>query len=137
MVAANKYFSSDPPLTSRLQNGTAINISVIISRIGNINEMYMTFQARFSLQLSWFDWRVEFANLESSSDNLNYLTKAQQKSIWQPRLIFSNCVQEISLLYDDFSAVVVQRRGNPKPNSIKEIHENEIFAGAENPLVYN
>jgi hypothetical protein len=137
LVSANKYFSSDPPLKHRIENGTAINVSVIVSRIGNLNEMTMTFKARFSLRLSWFDWRVEFANLKNTSDNYNYLIKNQPKSIWLPKLVFSNCIQETNLMFDDFSSIIILRRGNPLPNSMIETLENEIFDGAENPFVYN
>jgi len=42
-----------------------------------------------------------------------------------------------TFMFDDFSALIVQRRGKPTPNPVTEIPENEIFAGAENPFLYN
>jgi hypothetical protein len=136
-LKADKYFSLDPPLTYQAQNGTLLNVSVIISRVGDFKELSMTFKARFTLLLSWFDWRVEFTSLKNTSDNFNWLTKPQLEEIWLPRLIFSNCIQETRLMFDDFSALIVQRRGKPTPNPVTEIPENEIFTGAENPFLYN
>jgi hypothetical protein len=39
------------------------------------------------------------------------------------------------LLYDDLSSVMVVRQGQPVPNSLAEIIENEAFQGDANPLV--
>jgi hypothetical protein len=137
ILNANQYFSFDPPLTNRTENGASINVSVIISRLGDFQELSMTFKARFVLLLNWFDWRVKFTNLKNSSDNVNWIGKTQQKRIWLPLLIFSNCVQETFLMFDKFSALIIQRKGNPVPNSVNEILENEIFDGTENSFLYN
>lgn len=126
----------DPPLFHRYENGTAVNVTITVSRIGSFNEMAMTFKTRFFIKIAWLDWRLVFANLKKSSENFNYLSNEDEKKIWLPGLIFGNSIIETNLKYDDFSTVFVSRKGNPAPNSMTELYENEIFKGEENPLVY-
>ncbi len=131
------YIIQDPPIKDRDGNGTLLEMKVIVSSISNFDEMDMTFTARFSLQLKWYDWRVTFYNLKASKDNFNYVGKAELEKIWLPRLIFSNCVDEAYLQFDDLSSVISKKKGPSILNSPEEIQDNEIFEGHDNPLVYN
>jgi hypothetical protein len=112
-------------------------MKVIVSSISNFDEMDMTFKARFSLQLKWYDWRVTFFNLKASKDNFNYIGNNDLEKLWLPRLFFSNCVDEAYLQFDSLSSVISQRKGPSTLNSPEEIQENESFEGDSNPLVYN
>jgi len=42
-----------------------------------------------------------------------------------------------SVLYDEYAFVQIKREGNPSPSPMKAVHENEIFEGAGNPILYN
>jgi hypothetical protein len=112
-------------------------MKVIVSLINHFDEMDMTFTARFSIQLKWYDWRVTFYNLKLSKDNFNYIGNSDVEKLWLPRLIFSNCVNEAYLKFDDLSSVISKRIGPSTLNSPEEIQENESFEGDSNPLVYN
>ena len=133
----NNYLSQDPPIKDRYGNGTSLEMKATVSSISHFDEMDMTFKARFSLQLKWYDWRVTFYNLKASKDNFNFIGKFYLVDLWLPRLTFSNCVDEASLQFDDLSSVISQRKGEATLNSQEEIQENEIFDGDVNPLVYN
>ena len=80
---------------------------------------------------------MNFINLKSSKENVNHLSSSDMENIWLPVFIFSNSIEEIFLKFDKFCAVIVQKMGQPVPNSQLEIYENEIFYGAHNPFVYN
>jgi hypothetical protein len=133
----DNYLKQDPPIKDRDGNGTSLEMKIIVSSFNHFNEMDMTFTARFSLQLKWYDWRVTFYNLKLSKDNFNYIGNSDVEKLWLPRLIFSNCVNEASLKFDDLSSVISRRRGPPTFNSPEEIQETESFDGDSNPLVYN
>jgi hypothetical protein len=133
----NDYFSQDPPIKDRTGNGTLLEMKASVATIGNFDEMNMKFIARFSLQLKWYDWRVTFYNLKASKDNFNYVGKYDLYSLWLPRMIFGNSVNEASLLFDDLSSVISKRKGSPTLNSANEIQETESFEGESNPFVYN
>ncbi len=49
---------------------------------------------------------------------------------------FSNSLVEQRISNDDFSSLEVLRWGNATLNSPSELQKNELFDGAENPLVY-
>ena len=90
-------------------------------------------RSRFSLQLRWYDWRVTFVNLKAFKDNFNSLGLEEMERIWKPKMIFTNSVEEASLVYDAMSSIFVQRQGESSPNPLSEIHENEIFTGIQEP----
>ena len=131
------YIKTDPPIKDRNENGTSVNVTIVITTIGNFVEMDMTFRAKISLRLSWFDWRVNFYNLKFSNENFNYFANSDLKDAWLPRLIFGNSMNADSLKFDDLSSVIVQRKGPRTLNSFTELQENEIFDGEDNPFVYN
>ncbi len=93
-------------------------MDIQVISIGNFDEMAMTFKARFSLKLTWFDWRVQYFNLKNMTENLNYLSNKDIKDIWLPKLIFSNSIEEIILKFDEISSVIVQRLGKPDGDDV-------------------
>jgi tRNA U38,U39,U40 pseudouridine synthase TruA len=131
------YLKSDPPIKDQDGNGTFLKMRVRVSSITHFNEMDMTFTARFSIQLKWYDWRVTFYNLKDSKENFNHIGLSDLQTLWLPRLIFSNCIYEASLKYDDLSSMICQRKGPSTLSSPDEIEENESFEGDSNPMVYN
>jgi len=137
MLSLKDYIKTDPPIKDRNENGTPVKVSIVITTIGHIVEMDMTFRVKFSVQIIWFDWRVNFNNLKLSKENYNFFANSDLSNVWLPRLIFLNSMDENSLKFDDLSSVIVQRKGPRTLNSYSELQENEIFDGENNPFVYN
>jgi len=50
--------------------------------------------------------------------------------------MFPNSVQASMVLYDEFAHARLRRDGNPTPSPITSAHENEVFEGSENPILY-
>jgi hypothetical protein len=130
------YLKEDPPIKERNGKGTVMEMNVTIFSISNFDEMHMTFKSRFSLKLKWLDWRVTFYNLKESPVNFNSLGDDDLKTLWLPRLIFSNSLDEKYLNFDSLSSVFVQRIGSPTISLPTEVNEDEIFDGEVNPFIY-
>ena len=133
----DNYLKDDPPIKEVNGAGTALYLNVTVFGISYFDEMHMTYKARFSLNLKWFDWRVTFYNLEQLMVNYNYIGADDLAKLWLPRLIFSNSENENYLKFDALTSVIVQRIGSPKLNSPTNINEAEIYDGGSNPFVYN
>jgi hypothetical protein len=131
------YLKEDPPIKERNGNGTELFMKITVFSISNFDEMHMTYKARFSLSLKWLDWRVTFYNLKQSRENFNSVGDDNLKSLWLPRLIFSNSEDEKYLNFDTLASVFVQRIGSPIMSLPSEINEDEIFDGLINPFFYN
>jgi hypothetical protein len=132
-----EYVREDPPIKERNGNGTELYMNITVFSINNFNEMFMTYKAKFSLNLRWLDWRVTFYNLKQSRQNFNYIGEDNLKTLWLPRIIFSNSENEKYLQFDALSSVIVQRIGPPTLSLTTEVNEDETFSGEMNPFVYN
>jgi hypothetical protein len=131
------YLKEDPPIKERNENGTGLFMNITVFSISNFDEMHMTYQARFSLNLRWVDWRVTFYNLKQSRVNFNYIIGDDLNKLWLPTLIFSNSKDENYLKFDTLSSVIVLRSGPSILSMPTEINEDEIYNGEINPFVYN
>jgi hypothetical protein len=56
--------------------------------------------------------------------------------IWIPQLIFRNSLEDINIVNDAFSTLLVDKESSAVLNSKKELQENEVFEGGFNPFVY-
>lgn len=106
-------------------------------KFGNFDEISSTYKARFSLNLTWYDYRITFENLKNISESFNYLDKEDIDIIWKPMLRFRGSIERSELAFDNLASVTVPRRGAPVPDSLENFCENEMFSGTENPFVYN
>jgi len=50
--------------------------------------------------------------------------------------MFPNSLPASMVLFDEFTHVRVRRDGNATPSPISSLHENEVFKGSENPILY-
>ena len=56
--------------------------------------------------------------------------------IWIPQLIFRNSLEDVNIVNDAFSSLLVDKESSGILNSKKEIQENEVYEGEFNPFVY-
>ena len=73
-----------PPVYTNL---TAISVNIHLDSILEIDEVGMTFKAKFLLWNEWIDWRISCYDL---NEWLNILTKKEMSQIWVPYLMFEN-----------------------------------------------
>ena len=128
---------SEPPLANRGHKGIPVYVNMMMVKFGNFDEMSSTYKARFSLNLTWFDYRITFENLKGVTESFNYLEKEDIDTIWKPMLRFRSSVERKELAFDNLASVTVPRRGKPVLDSVENYYENEMFSGTENPFVYN
>ncbi len=134
-VDLDLYRKENPPMNSS-RIPTPVFVNMTINSVGSFEEIEMTFKVNFLISIMWYDNRLTFQNLKEENDGENNLGEDMWNVIWIPRLVFSNSLLEIRISNDDFSSLEVLRLGSPHLNSPSELHKNEIFDGAENPLVY-
>ena len=71
-----------------------------IESIEEIDEVRLSFSAKFRLILSWFDKRLRFNNLNEDSF-LNLPTADDTRRIWNPVLIFENTKNNYRTVVDE------------------------------------
>ena len=134
-VDQNFYRKENPPMNSS-KIPTPVFVNMTINSVGSFAEIEMTFKVNFIISIMWYDNRLTFRNLKDEIDGENNLGQEMRDEIWIPRLVFCNSLSEIRISNDDFSSLEVLRLGRPHLNSPIELQKNELFDGAENPLVY-
>jgi len=133
-VDANFYRKQNPPMNSS-KIPTPVYVNMTINSVGSFEEIEMTFKVNFLISIMWYDNRLTFRNLKDEKEGENNLGHDRDE-IWIPRLVFSNSLVEERISNDDFSSLEVLRWGKATLNSPSELQKNELFDGAENPLVY-
>jgi len=134
-VDTNSYRKENPPMnSSRIPTPVFVNMAII--QVGSFEEIEMTFKVNFIIRIKWYDNRLTFNNLKDETDGENNLGEVMRDNIWIPRLVFCNSLSEIRISNDDFSSLEVLRLGSAHLNSPTELDKNELFYGAENPLVF-
>ena len=96
----------------------------------------MTYSAKFSVVLTWFDHRLNYTNLQYEMDEQNNVGMEEQSGIWIPKLIFSNSLDLKYIENDGLASLTVKQKGNYVLNGLVETHKNRLFIGDENPLIY-
>ena len=86
------------------------------------------------MTISWFDPRITFRNLKEKEEN-NILSSEETSKLWLPTLVFTNSNFGERTIVDNESSLVIRRLGEPSQNPLNEIFEDELYKGAENPLV--
>ena len=117
-----------------------IGISITLMKVVDIEEVDHSIQLQFQISLSWKENRVYFQNLKKDT-SLNALTDEDIRTIWLPLIVYDNTDQkEVTRLGENWewvTSVTVTREGNFTRSGIDEVHEAEIFEGAENRLTMN
>ncbi len=73
----------------------------------------------FVLSLTWFDPRLDYSNLKSSS-SLNTLTLSELRSLWVPEVAFDNTEGNTVSLLDGSAEGHVTLDGSSAYNSVQE-----------------
>ena len=92
-----------------------INASVLA--FPNIETVNLKFTADFYLNLRWYDFRVDFKDLNNVT-TLNGLSEMDRDALWTPKLNFINALGPFQTVEDDLTAGVLIRQGRPLPEDI-------------------
>ena len=127
-----KYLKERPP-TPKLTEKFAVNASIDIRSVLNINEVGMVLKLLFFLELSWFDDRLQFYNLKLD-DNMHTLTSNDQQKVWTPTVLFENTEKQFTSKNDEKSVAKVSRLGNGTRSGNTYNEDIDIFEGKDNPI---
>ena len=92
-----------------------INASVLA--FPSIDTVNLKFTADFYLNLRWYDFRVDFRDLNNIT-TLNGLSEVDREALWTPKLNFLNALGPYQTVMDDLSSGVLIRQGNPLPEDL-------------------
>lgn len=95
----------------------------------------MSFTAKFTLTLEWFDWRLTWKDL-NEDEFLNIPEESSINNMWVPILIFENTYKRQSTLLDQDARFAVKKTGNYTLSSKKEVDEIAYYKGSENSILY-
>lgn len=113
-----------------------VYIGLSLSSISRVKEIDLSFRARFTLLVTWYDSRLEFENLRSDAmDNL--LDDETARQLWIPPLSIETSIGDSSAIinYDETSSIAIRKKEeNPKVNGLSSLHEAIIFKGTKNPV---
>ena len=105
-----------------------------IKNIFDINELSMEYKVRVLLTMEWYDPRITFRNLKDQKEE-NIISLEESNHLWLPSLCFKNSNLGQRTKVDSETSFHIKKRGQYKYNEIREIHEDYIYEGIENPLV--
>ena len=131
MDSSYNRFLSPPPLEVGAK--LRVNVSVKIHSVDNFDTIAGSFASQFTLNLKWYDGRLEFNNLRIKPKTIDPKEFLQ---IWFPYFKFDNTrTKEISLV-DEKSYFKVFKEGKGELANGKDIENKYIFSGNHNPLSY-
>ena len=106
-----------------------------IESIEEIEEIRLSFSAKFKLTLSWSDQRLAFNNLNREMF-LNLPNTWEKHKIWIPVLIFQNTETNYETVLDPQARIYINRSGNYTLSSEFETDEIAKYKGSENSINY-
>ena len=133
-IDPRSYRKEYPPMQKDDQR-IPINVSMSISAISNIHDIKESFQAKFAIILEWYDNRLTFYFLRTSTSS-NLIGGEEKSLIWIPPLIFNNTETNEMIVDDPASSMFVHRRGDGEFFDLSNVGEGDIYKGSENPLLF-
>ena len=133
-IDPRSYRKEYPPMQKDDQR-IPINVSMSISAISNIHDIKESFQAKFAIILEWYDNRLTFYFLRTSTSS-NLIGGEEKSLIWIPPLIFNNTETNEMIVDDPSSSMFVHRRGDGEFFDLSNVWEGDIYKGSENPLLF-
>ena len=109
-IDPRSYRKEYPPMQKDDQR-IPVNVSMSISAISNIHDIKESFQAKFAIILEWYDNRLTFYFLRTSTSS-NLIGGEEKSLIWIPPLIFNNTETNEMIVDDPASSMFVHRRGD-------------------------
>ena len=101
----------------------------------NIEEVKLSFSAKFNLVAEWFDSRLTWNDL-NDDDFLNIPDQDVIDKLWVPIIKFENTENKYETPHDQKATILVKKRGNPILSPIQEMEEIAYYKGSENSLQY-
>ena len=83
-----------------------VYVNVTILAFPAIDAVNLKFTSDFFLNLRWYDFRIDFRDLNNVS-SLNELNAVDQEAIWTPRLTFINALGPLQTLVDELTTSTV------------------------------
>ena len=114
----------------------AVNISINIESLKNIEEMKMSFSAKFNLVAKWFDARLTWNDLNDDKF-LNIPDLDVIEKLWVPTIIFENTENKYETPLDKKARIIVKKGGSYSLSSFYEMEEVAYYKGSENSLQYS
>ena len=131
-VDPNNYNKEYPPISKN--SGVDVKVHVAIDKLQNIREIDMTFKAKFTLTMEWFDSRLRYKNLLDTE--LTNLVREEHKSqLWIPPLVFNNTDENIMVTDQTTAVLFINKRGGHTAAPLTSINEDLYYEGSENVLV--
>ena len=111
-------------------------VSVALRSVENIEEVKMSFSAKFKLDIEWFEKRLDWENLNEDA-YINVPKKDVMHQLWIPSVIFQNTQENHGSSVDEKSMIFVKKLTNGKLSDISEIEEIAYYKGSQNSIFYS
>ena len=134
LIIDREVYNKDYPPKPH-QKAVEVKVYFTIDAINNIKEIDMTFSAKFTITLEWYDERLRFSNLNDG--NFTNLAKPERiTEIWIPPLIFNNTKKNLMITGNQGAGLFMNKMGKAMLPNHEEVYENLYFDGVENVLIY-
>ena len=124
-----------PPTTFELGQKKLldVNVSFIVLKIFEINDVEGTFDIHFMVHIEWFDKDLQFEYLKEDYEE-NSLSSKQYKQIWIPNIQFDDVdINSDMVVYE--KTVFVKRKNLPVVSGeVDKIDVRELYDGKDNPI---
>lgn len=130
-VDVKSYNKKYPPIS--IQKGTEVKVHLDIQKFKNIKELDMSFDAKVTLTLEWFDSRLTYRNLLDAAWP-NIIKQENKDQVWIPPLVFNNTYENIMVRNEENSILFIKKRGNHTNAPLTSINEDFYYKGSENIL---
>ena len=107
-----------------------------IESLENIEEVKMSFSAKFDLHAEWFDQRLTWNDLNNDKF-LNIPNEEVIEKLWIPTVVFDNTETRFETPLDVKSRILVRKLGKHTVSPIEEMEEIAYYKGSENSLQYS
>ena len=108
---------------------------VTIKKIVDIFEKESSIGFKFNISFTWNEKRVIFENLKDDM-MMNKLSAFEKTTLWVPKLVFQNTLNEEKTVVDEESDLLVKKMGGFEFAGTEMVDESRIYKGHENPLIY-
>ena len=111
----------------------AVNVSFIVLKLFEINDVEGTFDIHFMVHVEWFDKDLQFEYLKENYEE-NSLSSKLYKQIWIPNIVFDDVdINSDMVVYE--KTVFVKRKKTPVVSGeVDKIDVRELYDGRDNPL---
>ena len=139
VVVKDNYNKKIAPFTFDKQLNSIIpvnvNVSIDVIDVLGIIEVNQEFELKLSLSMEWYDSRILYHNLKKSRA-ANVPTTEEVLKLWLPFVIFDNTKQNDATVLDANTKITFTREGDFVQVDNTEVHEINVFSGADNGITF-